>query len=307
VQSEHRTDEIEPGVLLRVIHFPLVTMAIALAVLLGFSGLAGGLLEVWMRALHLPDQRLVSGIVVSIVMVLAYKLIVRHLGRNPRDDLSGPGAIKQLAAGLAIGLVLFSAIVAVAALFGIYRIVGLGSAAFLVLALVNDGLFPAVSEELLFRGVIFRWVEEFGGSWLALIVSAALFGASHLWNPNATWFAVIGIAVEAGLMLGAAYMLTRKLWLSMGIHASWNVSQGEIYDIPVSGNAAHGLVKAHLQGPPVLTGAGFGLEASLIAIVAATAFGCWLLWLAAIKGEVVRPSWTSINPPSSSSEPSEVA
>ena len=90
-------------------------------------------------------------------------------------------------------------------------------------------------------------------------------------------------------MLGAAYMLTRSLWLPMGLHAAWNFAQGEIYDIPVSGTTVHGLVEARLSGPPLLTGGGFGLEASLIAIVIATAFGLWLLWLAIRKGELVQP------------------
>ena len=72
-------------------------------------------------------------------------------------------------------------------------------------------------------------------------------------------------------MLGAAYMLTRSLWLPMGLHAAWNFTQGEVFDIPVSGTDVHGLVEAQLCGPPLLTGDGFGLEASLIAIVIATA------------------------------------
>jgi ABC-type amino acid transport system permease subunit len=77
----------------------------------------------------------------------------------------------------------------------------------------------------------------------------------------------------------------------MGLHAAWNFTQGEIYDIPVSGTKADGLVDAQLSGPPLLTGAGFGLEASLIAIVVATAFGLWLLWMAIRKGELVQPWW----------------
>jgi hypothetical protein len=92
-------------------------------------------------------------------------------------------------------------------------------------------------------------------------------------------------------MLGAAYMLTRSLWLPMGIHAAWNFTQGEVFDIPVSGTKVHGLVQAKLTGPPLLTGNGFGLEASLIAMVIATLFGIFLLWLAIRKGELMQPWW----------------
>ena len=105
-----------------------------------------------------------------------------------------------------------------------------------------------MSEELLFRGILFRWIEEFGGSWAALIVTSVLFGAAHLVNPNATYIAAVGIAVEAGVMLGAAYMLTRSLWFPMGIHAAWNFTQGEIFDIPVSGTPMHGLVRPSCRG-----------------------------------------------------------
>jgi hypothetical protein len=77
----------------------------------------------------------------------------------------------------------------------------------------------------------------------------------------------------------------------MGIHAAWNFAQGEIYDIPVSGTPVHGIVQSNLSGPPLLTGAGFGLEASLTAIIPATLFGIWLLWLAIRNGELMQPRW----------------
>ena len=94
---------------------------------------------------------------------------------------------------------------------------------------------PGFTEELLFRGILFRWIEEFGGSWAALAVTSALFGLAHIFNPGATWFSSFAIAVEAGVLLGGAYMLTRNLWLAMGLHAGWNFTQGEIFDVPVSG------------------------------------------------------------------------
>jgi hypothetical protein len=77
----------------------------------------------------------------------------------------------------------------------------------------------------------------------------------------------------------------------MGIHAAWNVTQGEVYDIPVSGTPVHGLVEAKLAGPPLLTGNGFGHEASLISIAIATAFAICLIVRAAHAGHIVPPRW----------------
>jgi hypothetical protein len=77
----------------------------------------------------------------------------------------------------------------------------------------------------------------------------------------------------------------------MGIHAAWNFTQGEIYDVPVSGTDVHGILVARLSGPQLLSGGGFGLEASVIAMVVATAFGLSLLRLAIRKGELMQPWW----------------
>jgi hypothetical protein len=82
----------------------------------------------------------------------------------------------------------------------------------------------------------------------------------------------------------------------MGLHAAWNFTQGEIYDIPVSGMPVHGIVDARLCCNPLLTGNGFGLEASVIAMVVATLFGPWLLWLAVKRGQVRQPMWAHRQP-----------
>jgi membrane protease YdiL (CAAX protease family) len=283
--------EVERSLVERILNFPLVTMLVALTVLMGIAGITRGILKVLLRDLAPDNLSLVTGLVVCVVMILTYKLIIRRLGEQPRDDLSGPRAARQLVGGLGIGLALFSVIVAVAAALKVYRIVGIGDADFLLIAVITNGLFPAVSEELLYRGIIFRWFEEFAGTWAALLISSVLFGAAHFQNPNASVLAAVGVALEGGLLLGGAYMLTRRLWLPMGIHASWNVTQGGVFDIPISGNDAHGLVEAQLEGPAVLSGGGFGLEASLIAIVVSTLFALHLIRRAVRAGQVVQPWW----------------
>ena len=156
---------------------------------------------------------------------------------------------------------------------------------------LSAGFQAAFVEEIVARGILFRFLESLGGSWFALALSSALFGLGHLANPNATLWSAIAIAIEAGIMLGGAYMLTRNLWLAIGLHFGWNVTQGYIWDVPVSGNAVDGLVSSHPAGPEILSGGMFGLEASIIALAIATPLGAWFVYRAALKGNLVRPWW----------------
>ncbi|MGZ2410910.1 CAAX protease family protein [Sphingomonas sp. F9_3S_D5_B_2] len=275
----------------RIIEFPLVAMVLAVLIVIVCLAAAGILGKYVIPRIPGFSDNMMLDLIAIPILLAAYFLVIRRMGRYPRDDFRDPAAMRRLGLGLAGGVAVFSVAVAVAALLGVYRITGPGDASDLLPALLASAIFPAISEELLFRGILFRWIEEFGGSWAALLVTSAFFGAAHLMNPSATPIAAIGIAFEAGVMLGAAYMLTRSLWLPMGLHAAWNFAQGEIWDIPVSGTKVHGLVDARLSGDPLLTGNGFGLEASIIAIVVATLFGLWLLWLAIKKGELMSPMW----------------
>jgi membrane protease YdiL (CAAX protease family) len=274
----------------RIVDFPLVAMLIAILIYAFATALAITIKTYLPIAAYGLKQAIGAVLTVGLVFAV-YKLTVRHLGVRPRDDLAAQGALSNFGFGLASGALLFSLVVGIAALAGSYRITGCCSTRDLATDLFIACIMPAFMEELLFRGILFRWIEEFAGSWIALAITSALFGLVHILNPNATWFSSFAIAVEAGVLLGGAYMLTRSLWLPIGLHAAWNFTQGAIFDVPVSGNAANGLVEAKLSGPALLSGGGFGLEASVIALVVATGAGVWFVWLAARRGEVIQPWW----------------
>ena len=284
------TDAVEAPLWKRIADFPLVTMVIAVALFIGAN--AAGLLLAKLLPSMSKDATLIAKSLINILLVLAvYKFVIRKLGSEPRDDLPAAGAAKGLGIGIATGFLLFSFVVGLAALFDVYNIVGAGGTGQLVAALVGMAIMPGFMEELLFRGILFRWLEQFGGSWFALALTSALFGLGHIMNPNATAFSSFAIAVEAGIMLGGAYMLTRSLWVPIGLHAAWNFTQGEIYDVNVSGVDAQGLVTAQMSGPELLSGGMFGLEASVLALVPATLLGVWLVTRAVRQGELVRPWW----------------
>lgn len=274
----------------RIIQFPLVAMLIAIAVFAAATALAI-LIGKAFDGMPQPNRAIVRSAIGIALVLASYKLVIVRLGQAPRDDLPAKGAFRNLGAGLLAGFLIFSLVVGVAAIADVYNIVGEGGTGALVLELVGVAIMPAFMEELLFRGILFRWIEEFAGSWAALLLTAVLFGLAHIMNPNATWFSSFAIAMEAGVLLGGAYMLTRSLWMPMGLHAAWNFTQGFIFDVPVSGKDEHGLVEAQLSGPQILSGGGFGLEASIIAVVIATAAGVLLVVLAIRKGQLMQPWW----------------
>lgn len=274
----------------RIVDFPLVTMVIAAGLYILAAGIATAIGSQLPLGPSIGRMLLKNAIVFGLVL-LTYKLAIRRLGEHPRDDFVDRRALPRLGIGLGVGVAIMALTVGAAAIADVYNIVGRGDANELVHELAASAIMPAFMEELLFRGILFRWLEEFGGSWVALAITSALFGAAHLMNPNASYIAAFGIALEAGVLLGGAYMLTRSLWLPMGIHAGWNFTQGEIFDVPVSGMDEHGLVQAKLSGPPLLSGNGFGLEASLFAMTIATAVGIYLVWLAIRRDQLIAPWW----------------
>lgn len=124
------------------------------------------------------------------------------------------------------------------------------------------------------------------------MISSLVFGLTHLINPQGTLEGALFIAVEAGVLLAAAFMLTRRLWLSIGFHIAWNYTQSAIFSGIVSGNdAAQGLIRSTVSGPDLLTGGSFGVESSVIALFLCTATGVVMLVMAVKQGKIVSPIW----------------
>ncbi len=129
-------------------------------------------------------------------------------------------------------------------------------------------LAVAVNEELLFRGYVFQRLFKGMGTWIALLLMGLWFAYAHWENPGMSGavkaWATLNIFL-AGLLLGLAYLKTRRLALPMGIHLGWNWAQGSLLGFGVSGTMdTRGWVKPIFEGRPEwLTGGAFGLEASL--------------------------------------------
>lgn len=145
-------------------------------------------------------------------------------------------------------------------------------------------LAVAVNEELLFRGYLFQRLAKGTGTWISLILMGFWFASAHWDNPGMAGSVKVWATINiflAGLLLGLAYLKTKRLALPMGIHLGWNWAQGSLLGFGVSGTMdARGWVNPIFEGRPEwLTGGAFGLEASLpcalLCIVAILGLACY--------------------------------
>jgi membrane protease YdiL (CAAX protease family) len=215
----------------------------------------------------------------------------KWIERREVTELSLPGAGREWAIGALIGIALYTGCVLLLMLYGMYRVEGLNPLSYMIPA-AAIAVKSSVFEELLFRGVLFKSVEDMAGSWIAIIVSSLVFGIVHLLNPDGTVAGAIYIAIEAGLLLAAAYLVTRRLWMAIGFHMLWNYVQSAVFGGIVSGSVAlPGLLQSRIEGPTFYTGGNFGMEQSVFALILCTITGIVLLVIAIRRGHMVPAPW----------------
>ena len=138
-------------------------------------------------------------------------------------------------------------------------------------------LFVGWNEELLSRGYHLQTIASGLNLFWGVIISSAVFGLLHIFNPNATWVSAAGIFF-AGIYLAYGYLRTKQLWLSIGLHIGWNFFEGVVFGFPVSGLDIYALTRIKVHGPELWTGGAFGPEAGLI-VLPSLILGAFLIYI----------------------------
>jgi membrane protease YdiL (CAAX protease family) len=278
----------QPGLARRILGSPPVRVLLLGFILLLLMGLNSDVMTSYAGEPVKAVQHIIALAIAGFAVYIGH---AHFIEQRAVTELGLTGMGRQFGTGLLIGAGLYTACELMLMALGIYRIDGLNPLSFLIPA-VAMAISSSVFEELLFRGVLYRSVETWFGSWAALVVSSLVFGLTHLVNPQATLEGALFIAIEAGILLGAAVMLTRRLWLSIGFHMAWNYTQSAIFSGIVSGNDAEaGWIRSTVKGPDYLTGGSFGVESSVLALVLCTTTGIVMLVMAHRRGLIVPPAW----------------
>lgn len=279
-------------ILLRLLRSPLLRMVYFVLMLSLFTVIArwvAKLADVPANSFKPMGANLASTALSVLPFLLAYWLLAKVIERRPLSELAWRKS-PQLLWGLLAALLLFTLVTAELWAANAYSISGWGDAPLWTLFLLT-AVVPGITEEIISRGILFRLTEEGLGTWIALLVSALFFGFAHIANPGATAWSSIAISIEAGLLFGLLYHVTRSLWWCIGLHSGWNFVQGAVFGIPVSGIRVDGLFESRLQGPDWLDGGGFGAEASLLTVLTCTAVSLCLLRRMLRARSVVTPFW----------------
>ncbi|MBI5292201.1 MAG: CPBP family intramembrane metalloprotease [Chloroflexi bacterium] len=225
-------------------------------------------------------------------VLLATWLARRFLDKRPFVELGfqrPPGWWGESILGAALGGVLMLGIFAIETGLGwaqvtgfawqdesSLNVVGLAALAFWTFTVVG------VVEELYTRGYLMQTLAEGLGLTWAVLISSALFGLLHLANPNASWISTFNLVI-AGVFLALGYVVTRRLWLPIGLHFGWNFFQGTVFGFPVSGGEGFTLIRLAETGPDLATGGAFGPEAGLTGLGAMAAgmalIAAWGRWM----------------------------
>ncbi len=136
-------------------------------------------------------------------------------------------------------------------------------------------LIGSVAEEIFLRGVVLQLVCRAVGPLPAVLATSVAFALLHSANADVTVLAQVNTAIF-GAVFGLAVIRHGSLWLAMGLHFGWNVTQVALGS-NVSGIAMRLTdLSLELGGPVWLTGGSYGLEGGLLGTVAGMLLVGWI-------------------------------
>lgn len=234
---------------------------------------------------------LLIAILESLLALIIYVFLFRFFEKRKISELNFTTFGKYASIGFAAGLILQSLNVLVLYLTGNYSVVQVHPLSFLLPGF-SQALIAGFVAEIMIRGIIFRLVEEQVGTVIAIIFFTVLFVVLHMGAGGATFFSVAATTMQAGVLISAAYVATRSLWLPIFFHFAWDFAEPAIFGgINPGINVDKTLLRSKISGAEILTGGKFGPGNSLQSLIFCLIATIVFLWLAQRKNNFIKASW----------------
>ena len=251
----------------RVIDFPLMKIilgiGICLLILIGFQNFISKPFFYF-----LIDSKPIADTFINYtsvaVLLLTYYYLFGLYEKRQINELSRKGIVKVLSGGFLLGFSILSFVILVLYLLGYYKIIQFSGFSYF-LAPFSFLVIAALIEEILFRAILYRILENWLGTYIVLVIVSIMFELPHVFNDNVTLLSVV-LGLLFGFAHGIMYTYTKRVWLPFAFHLGWNFAQ-PFYDSNLSGLEDVGSVfKAEFNGPELITGSIYGIEDSILSI-----------------------------------------
>ena len=246
-----------------------------------------------LEATSLTDEsrNIIIAISDAAIALLSYVFLFRIYEKRQIKELSISMFGKNAITGFALGMVLQSLFILVIYMAGGYSIVHVNPVSFLLPSFAT-AFTAGVVAEVLIRGIFFRLTEEKFGTGITLIIAALIFAILHISSKGATFLSVFSTAMQAGILLSAAYVFSRSLWLPIFLHFSWDFAEPGIFGAINPGNTvSESLITCKISGVAVLTGGQTGPQNSIQSLILCSMTALLFLWQAKKKDNFIKPAW----------------
>ncbi len=293
VQGDVLFSRFEPhGIFGKIRNFPLIRIFIALVFLAPILAVNAAIVLLVIEKLPEPAATYVdiARLTVSFFAFLfMWQLYCGMIEKRDAYELSGKGSLAEFLFGVVIALSIVGLTVFVLYSAGVYSIAHFNANLILVTSFAMY-MTGSLMQELFARLIIYRLTEEWLGTWVAIAISAAIFGLAHAANPNQTAISTFTLVITSFVFIGP-FLLTRRVWMILGVHFGWNFTQTGIFGMPNSGIPIPGWITPALEGPEWLTGGSVGIENSALTVGLSLVVSALLLIAAVKRGQIVKPRW----------------
>lgn len=201
-----------------------------------------------------------------ILLVIWFAVKVVHRQPLASIGLTRPDG-KRLCTGFLCGALLLTTVIVIMLTLDIAKLLGDWSnpqwGRVDVIHLFIVSILAGISEEVLCRGYIQHLLSSRLSPYWAAFIIAAGFSLGHMTNGSYTWISALNIALVS-LIFSGVTIRTGNLYFAIAFHAAWNLFQGYVFGVAVSGHPTEGIYAVELHGAGWLSGGSFGLEGSAI-------------------------------------------
>jgi len=272
----------------KILHFPITRIIIGLLVVVPITIVFKNYITKPLLGFIFSEDTVIKEVIqhlVSIItMVLLYYYTYKIIEKRSITELNFRKNYALL--GLFLGIFSISIMIAVFYILGYYRITGINNN-FSMPRYIAHIFVAAMWEEIMFRVIAYRILEEWLGTIWGLILSVIVFGGMHYLNDDPNLLSVLS-ATSGGLLMGILYTYRKNIWLIVFYHFGWNMTQ-LLWGCNLSGNNdIEQFLTIQLNGPTILTGGILGIENSIFVFIICTILFSYFLKKSFKNGGFVR-------------------